>query len=221
MGSKKRKYVYKPRVIKAINSTRKTHPIKNKREMNSLMLYFLKKREIAKTDCKFFQAYRNYILLLLGFNTAFRAEDLIQLRVDKIKKGYVSIKEFKTNKIQNFRMDKRLHNEVLGYIETFKLCDYDFLFTREPRGFKPLTRQQGDNILYDAADAVKLRQDFSMHSMRKTFAYHFYLDTGKLLTCQKMLNHEKPEVTLRYIEWDTSDMEQEREKTYYSGVRIY
>lgn len=219
MGSKKRKYVYKPRVIKSINSTKKTHPLKNKREMKSLMLYFLKNREIAETDCKFFQAYRNYILLLLGFNTAFRAEDLIQLRVDKIKKGYVSITEFKTKKIMNFRMNKGLYSEILDYIETFKLCDYDFLFTRDPRGFKPLTRQRGDDILYEAADAIKLRQDFSMHSMRKTFAYHFYLDTGKLLTLQRMLNHVSPAITLLYIEWDTSDMEQEREKTYYSGVK--
>lgn len=40
------------------------------------------------------------MLFLIGFNTAFRAEDLLQLRVKDVIKGFVSIKENKTKKFK-------------------------------------------------------------------------------------------------------------------------
>lgn len=208
-----------PRKIKSKKDTYKTHPVKDKRERDALMVYFLRKKDRAKSDKKYYQAYRNYILLLLGFNTAFRAEDLLQIRVEKLEKGYISIKEFKTGKIQNWRMNNNLYKELLNYFKKFNLTKYDYLFCNIPGNSKPITRQRADDILEEAALGIKLKQDFSMHSMRKTFAYHYYMDTGKLLTLQRMLNHSKPDTTLLYIEYDSTDVENERNNIYYSGVR--
>ncbi len=61
------------------------------------------------------------MLFLIGFNTAFRAEDLLQLKVKDIEKGYVSIKENKTGKWQHFRMNKDLHNEIMQYVEKIQI----------------------------------------------------------------------------------------------------
>lgn len=206
------------RKIKTTTTSKATVPIKKESERSAIMVYWLKRRDQSKSKIKYFQYYRNYLLCLLGFNTAFRAEDLLQLKVENLKKGYMSIKEAKTGKPQNYRLNNDLHKEIMDYIEKFNLADYDYLFTMRPGDYLPITKQRTNKLLKEAAEGTNLKQRFSLHSMRKTFAYHFYKDTGKLLTLMKMLNHTSPDITLIYICWDTTDMENERENTYYSGV---
>ena len=90
------------RRIKTFGGQKATHPIKSKRQLDEVMRYLNLEIEHAKSEIKKRQAYRNYMLFLIGFNTAFRAEDLLQLRVKEVEKGYMSIKENKTGKMQNF-----------------------------------------------------------------------------------------------------------------------
>ena len=37
------------------------------------------------------------------------------------------------------------------------------------------------------------------HTLRKTFGFHYYNQTGDIATLMQMFNHSKEEVTLRYI----------------------
>ena len=104
------------RRIKYFAGQHETKPIKDQRELDALYGYFLNHIRDAKTDCKRYQWERNYMLVHIGLNTAFRAEDLLQLRVVDVEKGYMSIKENKTGKMQNFRMNKQLHEDILEYM---------------------------------------------------------------------------------------------------------
>ena len=81
------------RRIKYFGGQHETKPIKEQREIDALYNYFLKQIERSKSDIKRYQAERNYMLIHIGLNTAFRAEDLLQLRVADVRKGYISIKE--------------------------------------------------------------------------------------------------------------------------------
>ena len=81
------------RRIKYFGGQQETLPIKSEKQLKSVMLYLLQKKEHAKSKIKEYIAYRNYMLFLIGLNTAFRAEDLLQLRVKDVFKGFVSIKE--------------------------------------------------------------------------------------------------------------------------------
>ena len=123
------------RRIKYFAGQHETKPIKDQRELDALYGYFLNHIRDAKTDCKRYQWERNYMLVHIGLNTAFRAEDLLQLRVVDVEKGYMSIKENKTGKMQNFRMNKQLHEDILEYINKYNLGKYDYLF----RGQKPIS----------------------------------------------------------------------------------
>lgn len=206
------------RKIKKLANKKATVPIKEKKEMDAIANYFLIKREKSKTEVKRRQADRNWMLCLLGFNTAFRAEDLLQLRVSELIGGYISIKENKTGKTQNFRMNSNLHEDVLKYVERNKLTPYDYMFFGQKNKNMAITRQQADSVLKEAARGIKLKSRFSMHSMRKTFGYRHYKDGGKLLTLMKMYNHSDPTVTLIYICWETDDAENDRIQIYNAGV---
>lgn len=212
------------RQIKTFGGQKLVWPIKDKRDIERFMFYLLDKRDKAKSEIKRYQADRNWMLCLIGFNTAFRAEDLLQLRVVDIMNGYVSIKENKTGKMQNYRMRKSLHEDIQEYIERNHLSKYDYMFLGQKKILNgktydyPITRQQGWQIITDTAKAVKIGYPVGLHSLRKTFGYQYYASEGSLLTLAKMYNHDSTDVTLLYIMWDINDAQSARTNIYIGGV---
>lgn len=211
------------RRIKYFAGQKETQPIKDKKQLQQLLYYLLNKIDKAKSDVKKYQAYRNYMLVLVGLNTAFRAEDLLQLRVCDLN-GYISIKENKTGKMQNFKMNKAFKEEVDKYVTTFNLGRYEYMFmgqkTKEdgkPYSL-PINRQQGHRIVSNAGKAIGIQFVFGLHSLRKTFGYQYIANGGQILTLMKMYNHDSPDVTLRYVCWGRDDAEKARESTFL-GVK--
>lgn len=218
------------RRIKYFGGKEVTLPIKDKKLLKKVMDYLLFQKEHAKTKKKQQQAHRNYILFLIGFNTAFRAEDLLQLRVKDISKGYFSIKENKTGKMQNFRMNKKLHEEIMEYVNKYELKERDYLFMGQKKKdtfngrttsiIYPMTRQNCQETIFP-----KVIRDcgidfkFGLHSLRKTFGYQYIVNGGNIITLMKMYNHDSPDVTLLYVMWDSTDIERERESIYIGGTR--
>lgn len=199
-----------------------TLPIKDMREINRIASYLLIKRDKAKQngqDKRYLTYYRNYMLFICGINLAFRAEDLLQLRVKDLVDGYVQIKENKTGKSQIFPLNKAFVADVKRYVEVMSLTPHEYLFpSQRPGVIGAITRQQADRIMWDIKRNCKINYTFAMHSLRKTFGYMYYKNGGKLLTLQKMYNHDDPSTTLRYIMWDDNDVQKER-KTIYIGAK--
>ena len=218
------------RRIKYFGGKKQTLPIKDEKLLRRVMDYLIREKEHAKSDIKKYQAYRNYILFLIGFNTAFRAEELLQLKVSDIEKGYMSIKENKTGKMQNFRLNKQLHNEILDYINEYNLTKNDYLFMGQKKrdSYKeknwniiyPITRQNCQNSIFPKViSACGIDFKFGLHSLRKTFGYMYIHKGGNVITLMKMYNHDSPDVTLLYVMWDATDVEKEREDIYIGGVK--
>lgn len=211
------------RRIKYFAGQKETQPIKDKKQLQSLLYHLLNEVDKAKSEVKRYQADRNYMLVLVGLNTAFRAEDLLQLRVTDLN-GYISIKENKTGKMQNFKMNKEFKAEVDGYVKRWNLGKYDYMFLGQKKvvnGCKyslPINRQQGHRIVSKAADAIGINFTFGLHSLRKTFGYQYINNGGQVLTLMKMYNHDSPDVTLRYVCWGRDDAEKARENVFL-GVK--
>lgn len=211
------------RRIKYFAGQKETQPIKDKKQLQSLLYYLLNKIDKAKSDVKKYQAYRNYMLVLVGLNTAFRAEDLLQLRVCDLN-GYISIKENKTGKMQNFKMNKEFKAEVDKYVQRFNLGKYEYMFMGQKTVVDgkpyalPINRQQGHRIVSRAGKAIGIQFVFGLHSLRKTFGYQYINNGGQILTLMKMYNHDSPDVTLRYVCWGRDDAEKAREGVYL-GVK--
>ena len=202
------------RRIKTFGGQQATVPIKQKRDLDALMNYFLVQRERASTPIKKAQADRNWFLVLIALNTAFRAEDLLQLRVADLEDGYVHIKEAKTGKMQNFRMNRFLHQDIKEYIQRNELTRYDYFFFGQKNRNFAITRIQANRILKRAGKAIGLKQEISMHSLRKTFGYHYILNGGNILTLMKMYNHDETSTTEIYICWGKDDAESDRAGVY-------
>ena len=66
------------RRIKSYGGQQETLPIRDKKLLDRVMTFLKQQIDHAKSDIKRYQAYRNYMIFLIGFNTAFRAEDLLK-----------------------------------------------------------------------------------------------------------------------------------------------
>ena len=135
-------------------------------------------------------------MFCFGIYSGLRISDILKFRVRDVRdKKHLYIREQKTGKEKRFKINDELKPIINAYIKGKE--EYEFLFSGENSN-KPITRQQAYNVLNDAANHFGL-EAIGTHTLRKTFGYHMYKQTGDIATIQEIMNHAHPSVTLRYI----------------------
>lgn len=142
---------------------------------------------------------RDYILFLTGINTGLRVSDLLALKTSTIlslknkrRKEFV-VREGKTQKPRTVNLTS-VYDEVYAYATS---VDSEWLFPSR-KGDKPISKIQAYRQLNKAGEMAGV-QSIGTHTMRKTFGYWMYKSTHDVAMLQGILNHSKPEVTLKYI----------------------
>lgn len=129
-----------PRFFK-VNYGRKTVRPFTVDDVKNIMILIQKKRDNSQKDILKKMYDRDWLIFKLGLNTAFRIEDLLQLKVnDLLLKGTMYVRESKTKKEQNWELNDKLHKEVLAYIKRNNLYEDEYLFQSRKGKNKPVTR---------------------------------------------------------------------------------
>ena len=184
-------------------------PIKDKQTVRDFLEYL---RGINPRDALLFQT---------GVNTSLRISDILRLQVKHVAypngeiRKYIDINEKKTGKHNRILITTPLSKVFKAYIARYLDSQDDYLFFREkgadPDKTTPITRDWASKILVAAADHQGLKY-FNTQSMRKTHAYHVYMDSGKnVALVQTMLKHTSPAVTLRYLCITQDEMDEVKE----------
>lgn len=208
-----------PRVFRNKFGRKTVRPFK-KQDLNSMIVICKKNKSAAEEEENKEQVYlwdRNYMILHLGRNLAFRIEDLLQLKTDNFKNGGIYTREFKTGKEQAFELHPSLRKDLEDYINRNKLVEGEYLFKSRKGTNIPITRQRAWQIIKELSDEVKVSYVVGCHSLRKYFAREYYEQTGDLIGLKEMLNHSSETVTLRYICWEEDDKNIKRKNFYLGG----
>ena len=167
-------------------------PIKSTRDINKIKQYLYGKEN-----------KRDYCIFVVGINVGLRAGDLLSLKINDVTDGNtifdtVTIKEQKTGKTRNFALNKNAKEAIQVYINSLADCDFnDYLFKSRKGGHlgvRPL-----HHIIKTLTKDLGIKGNFGTHTLRKTMAYHRYVNNVPLETLQKLLNHSSSAITLRYI----------------------
>ena len=157
---------------------------------------------------------RNYILFLIGVTTGYRAGDLVKLKArdirEALRRNLFIIFEGKKFNSKNIREKNRKprESEILPsvakqlkeYIRDMK--DYEYIFKSRKGKNKHIGVQAVSNILKDAGEYFGL-YNISAHSMRKTYAYKLYIESGRdIVLVKEALGHSSIEETKAYIGLD-------------------
>lgn len=202
-----------------VNYGRRTVRPFEEKDINNFIITAKKRRnayEVEGDTERMYQWDRNYMILVLGINLAFRIEDILQLRVDNFKNGSIYTREFKTNKEQSFEIHPNLEKDVKSYIARNNLIQGEYLFRSRVGINKPITRQRTWQIIEELSIVCKLNYSVGCHSLRKYYARKYYETTGDIIGLKEMLNHSSERVTLLYICWGQEEKNLKR-KGFYLG----
>ena len=181
---------------------RPANPIKDLEKVYDIQDYLKYKNE------------RDYILFILGISTGYRAGDLVKLRVRDVKEalrvGYFLILEGKKVNTKNIRKESikpreariisKLSKELKEYIRDKK--DFEYIFGSRKGNNQHINVSHVSRILQEAGTNFGL-QNITAHSMRKTYAYSIYVESGyDIMAVKEMLGHSSTEITKRYLGLD-------------------
>lgn len=185
-----------------------TYPIKNEEELRKFKEYFLTEKPV----------YRNYAMIILGLNTAFRIGDLLNLKwkdvfnkkTERFRK-HICVIEQKTNKERIVAINAAVTEVLIILQKNFRYTQeeqYLFPSTRKPE--IPLSRSQAFRIIREAAEYAGIEDHISCHSLRKTFGYQAWKQGVHPVVLMDIYNHSSFRVTKRYLCIEQED----RDKVY-------
>lgn len=190
-----------------------TYPIKNKQALNQFKDYY---KEVKPNP-------RNYTMIIMGLNTAFRIGDLLQLKWQDVRdvekdrfREHISITEQKTGKERVVAVNKIEREALSDYFARCKdVKQTDYLFRSSRIKDMPLSRFQAYRIVKEAASHTGLNEHISCHSLRKTFGYHAWKQGTPPAMLMNLYNHSSYQVTKRYL-----GIEQEEEDHVYLHIEL-
>ncbi|MBO5484920.1 MAG: tyrosine-type recombinase/integrase [Lachnospiraceae bacterium] len=176
-----------------------TYPIRNKDELDAFKKYYLCRKK-----------WRNYLLIIMGLNTALRISDLLNLQwidvYDYRKHCYrkhICLTEQKTGKSNQIAINNAL-KQALEYCRNNQSPD-SYLFCVSNDETHPISRCQAWRIIKKAAVDTGLDEHISCHSMRKTFGYHAWKQGVPPAMLMNIYNHSSYQITKRYLGIEQED----------------
>lgn len=163
---------------------------------------------------------RNYTMILMLLDTGIRVGELTGLQVQDLYLAEGYFKVFgKGNKERMVPMGRACCLTVSRYVHKYRpepaLASIDNVFlTRDGR---PMKTGYVYKIVAEACERAGIQgKRKGPHTCRHTFARHFLMNGGDLLTLQRILGHSSLEVVKLYVDLDTTDLLSQQRK--YSPI---
>ncbi|QJX80396.1 tyrosine-type recombinase/integrase [Priestia megaterium] len=161
------------------------HPIRDRKKIAKMKEYLMN------------QSHFRYFLFVFGINTGINIKELCALKVKDVRnKMEFSIAEGRNKRIRIISISQSLKNEIDNYIRF--MDDEEFLFASK-KLLKPITRNYAWQIIKEAAQACGVKEQVGSQTMRKTFAYHQYMNNKDILRLKQILGYSDTRKALTYI----------------------
>ena len=182
-------------------------PIRDLKDLKNLKAYYSEEKPNL----------RNYVLIILGLNTALRISDILSLRWGDVYdfdtmgfKKHIILTEKKTGKISQIYMNDNVKEALEIYKEEWmwrrrRLAESHYLFSGRKIQNKPISRVQAYRIIKNIAEKYNMIGVVSCHSLRKTFGYHAWRQGVPPVLLMNIYNHSSFQVTKRYLGIEQDD----------------
>ena len=138
-----------------------------------------------------------YIMFEIGVGTGMQLQDILKLKNKDIRgKDYIEAYIGTKNIKRTFAFPEELKEEIERY--TAGKDPEAYLIIGHASSPEALSREQAYRALKSAGKHIGLAS-IGAQTMRKTFAWRYYKETGDIYYLQNLLNHASPSITYRYI----------------------
>ncbi|WP_049794592.1 tyrosine-type recombinase/integrase [Methylomonas methanica] len=136
-----------------------------------------------------------YIVALVCLSTGCRWREAQHLALSDIRPGLVTFGKTKSKKARSVPISAKLYTTLHGILSHRRLTDCYTSFSR---------------VLGESG--IDLPEGQRTHVLRHTFASHFMMNRGNILTLQKVLGHTSLEMTMRYAHLSPDYLQEVLEK---------
>ena len=137
------------------------------------------------------------ILFEIGIGTGLQLQDILQFKVGDVRgKESLTVNIGARSIEQTFHLSSELQKIIADFIKDRD--DDEYLITGYAKNLQPLSREQTYRVFRKAGLSIGLKS-IGTQTMRKTFAWRYYKETGDIYYIQNLLNHASPNITFRYI----------------------
>jgi len=171
-----------------------THPFKKGRSLmlkeNNKRLRYLSKDEISRllAVCP----EHLYNIVLTAINTGMRKEEILSLKWNQIKDGFIFLTKTKNGESRQVPINNAL-DQLFRTIRQKQQLKSQYVFT-----FNGGDRVKDVKRSFHTALTAAGITDFRFHDLRHTFASHLLLNGGALADIRDILGHKDMTMTLRY-----------------------
>lgn len=133
--------------------------------------------------------------IIIALNTGMRKGEILSLRWDQIRSGFIYLSETKTNEARQIPITNDLE-ECFKAIKNRRQINSVYLF--------PNRRDKRGGHIKDIKTSFKSTlertgiKDFRPHDLRHTFASHYIMRGGSLKALKEILGHNDIKMTMRY-----------------------
>ena len=143
------------------------------------------------------QSEKFYVMYSIGIYSGLRISDILSLKVRDVKgKTDIRVREKKAGKEKFFPINVQLAPIISAYCKDMK--SWEYLIPSTKKAANPVSREYAYRVMHEAGLKFGL-EHLGTHTLRKTFGYHFYLQTKDIVLLMRILNHNDQSKTLRYI----------------------
>jgi integrase len=150
---------------------------------------------------------RDLCLFTLGINTAFRANELLAIKVEQVRYlevgDILTIKQRKTQKYRSVALNENVVESIKAYLRQKTLADEADLFTGL-RGC--LTVPTVNRLVKTWCASVGLKGNYGSHSMRKTWGYWQRQNGADILNLVEAFGHATQRQTMAYLGLQPEDV---------------
>lgn len=154
---------------------------------------------------------RDRALFDLAIDSKLRGCDLVKMRIGDIVSGgrvrnRAIVVQQKTGRPVQFELLEPARGSLLAWLERRGGALEDHVFPSRTDHSDHLSTRQYARLVDEWVTGIGLRrEDYGMHSLRRTKASIIYKQTGNLRAVQILLGHTKIESTVRYLGVDIED----------------
>jgi integrase len=141
--------------------------------------------------------YKYYIMFEIGIGTGLQLKDILKFKVKDVRgKSEITVNIGTKNINNTFKFSEDLQKIISDFTE-YRDPD-SYLILGHSTNNKPVSREQAYRILRAAGHKIGLNS-IGAQTMRKTFAWNYYKETGDIYYLQNLFNHASPSITYRFI----------------------
>ena len=169
-------------------SSIKVEPIRKKKDIEMI------KRNLAGSA-------RDLCLFTLGINTAYRANELLSIRVDQVMDldvgDVIELKQSKTDRYRQVMLNRKAVEAIQGLLRShfYRKKDYLFFSLRGDR----LSVPSVSRLVKGWCEQIRLPGNYGSHTLRKTWGYWQYQRGTQIPLLMEAFGHQTQQQTLAYL----------------------